>query len=188
MSFSQMSIQGAWISEPKVWADERGSFHEVLKVSDLELQLDRHFLVRQVNQSSSSKGVLRGIHWTDSEEGQAKYLSCTSGALWDFVVDLRPNSSTFGAWDAVLLSANNRKSIFISEGLGHGFLALEDNTTATYLCSSEFNPGSDKVLNPFSSQLGIDFSSIAEKYKITKFILSEKDASSKDFSKAKLFH
>jgi dTDP-4-dehydrorhamnose 3,5-epimerase len=171
-----MSIEGAWVYEPNVWPDDRGAFHEVFKLSKLSEQLGRSFEVKQVNQSLSSKGVIRGIHWTDSEEGQAKYVSCPAGALWDVVVDLRPYSPTFGKWEAALLTAENRMSVLIAEGLGHGFLALEDETVANYLCSSEFNPECDRTINPLSPRLSIGFRSAAEGYGIEDFILSPKDS------------
>ena len=176
MTFTQMAIAGAWVHTPQVWRDDRGTFHEVFKLSAISEQLGRNFIVKQVNQSLSSKGVIRGIHWTDSEEGQAKYVSCPAGSLWDVVVDLRPESSTFGNWDAALLTAENRKSVLISEGLGHAFLALEDATVANYLCSSEFNPAGDKTISPLSPKLAIDFSSFASRYGIKDFLLSPKDS------------
>lgn len=185
MSFTPMSIAGAWVFEPNVWPDERGTFHEVFKLSAINEQLGRTFVVKQVNQSISSKGVIRGIHWTDSEEGQAKYVSCPAGSLWDVVVDLRPESPTFGNWEAALLSAENRKSVLISEGLGHAFLALEDETVANYLCSSEFTPAGDKTINPMSELLAIDFTSVAESFGITNFLLSPKDANAPSFAHRK---
>lgn len=176
MTFTPMAIAGAWVHTPKVWPDERGTFHEVFKLSAISQELGRDFTVKQVNQSLSSKGVIRGIHWTASEEGQAKYVSCPSGALWDVVVDLRPESPTFGKWDAAFLTADNRKSILISEGLGHSFLALEDETVANYLCSSEFNPAGDKTISPLSPKLAIDFTSVASEHAIGHFLLSPKDS------------
>jgi dTDP-4-dehydrorhamnose 3,5-epimerase len=178
-----MSIAGAWVYEPKVWPDQRGTFHEVFKLSLISEQLGRDFEVKQVNQSLSSKGVIRGIHWTDSEEGQAKYVSCPAGALWDVVVDLRPESPTFGSWDAALLTAENRKSVLISESLGHAFLALQDGTVANYLCSSEFKPEGDKTINPLSSNLKIEFEAIGRNFDIKNFILSSKDAEATIFTK-----
>ena len=181
MSFTPMSIAGAWIYEPKVWPDERGTFHEVFRISAIRDQLGRDFNVQQVNQSLSNKGVIRGVHWTESESGQAKYVSCPAGALWDFIVDVRPESSTFGTWDAVLLTPENRKSVLISEGIGHGFLALKEGTIASYLCSAEIEPAADRAINPMSNSLAIDFEGAALGYGIQSFILSAKDASAPDF-------
>jgi dTDP-4-dehydrorhamnose 3,5-epimerase len=176
MTFTPLKIAGAWVHTPQIWPDERGAFHEVFKLSAIEEQLARSFTVKQVNQSVSKKGVIRGIHFTDSAEGQAKYVSCPQGALWDVVVDLRPKSPTYGQWDSVLLNAENRKAVLISEGLGHAFLALEDTTVASYLCSSEFNPKADKALNPLSDKLAIAFNSFADSHGIKEFILSTKDS------------
>ena len=176
MPFEEMKIKGAWVHTPSVFPDERGSFHEVFKLSAIEDQLGRSFQVKQVNQSTSAKGVIRGIHFTDSVEGQAKYVSCVAGALWDVIVDVRKDSETYGQWDAVLLSAENKKSVLISEGLGHAFLSLKDGTVANYLCTSEFNPAADKTINPLSEKLAIAFGEIAAEHSIEKFALSPKDS------------
>jgi dTDP-4-dehydrorhamnose 3,5-epimerase len=181
MTFTEMKIKGAWVHTPKVWPDERGIFHEVFKLSQIEQQLGRTFTVKQVNQSTSAKGVIRGIHFTDSPEGQAKYVSCPKGSLWDVVVDLRPESPTYGQWDAALLTSENRLSVFISEGLGHGFLSLEDGTVANYLCSSEFNPEADKTFSPLSENLAISFKQIGSEHGINQFVLSPKDSEAPSF-------
>ena len=181
MPFEEMKIQGAWLHTPNIYPDNRGSFHEVFKLSEIEKTLGRTFSVKQVNQSTSSKGVIRGIHFTDSTEGQAKYVSCVSGALWDVIVDLRKGSPTYGTWDAVELSAENKKSVLISEGLGHAFLSLADNTIANYLCSSEFNPSADKTVNPLSPKLDIAFLSVAKNFGIEEFKLSKKDSEATKF-------
>ena len=175
MPFQEMKIQGAWVHTPFRHEDNRGHFEEQFKLSLIEQEIGRSFPVRQVNQSVSRKGVIRGIHWTDSEEGQAKYISCTSGALWDVVVDLRKTSRTFGQWDAELISSKNGKSVFISEGLGHAFLALEENTVANYLCTTEFNPLADKTINPLDPTLAISFQEFANRHGIESFLLSAKD-------------
>lgn len=181
MPFEEMKIKGAWVHTPSRHSDNRGHFEEQFKLSLIEKHLGRTFPVQQVNQSLSNKGVIRGIHWTDSVEGQAKYISCPQGALWDVVVDLREQSPTYGQWDAALISAENGKSVFIAEGIGHAFLALADITIASYLCSTEFNPVADRTINPLSKKLSIDFEKIAKLHGIEKFILSEKDSNAKDF-------
>jgi len=181
MTFTPLKIAGVWLHTPKVWTDERGAFHEVFKLSQISKQLGRDFQVKQVNQSVSSKGVIRGIHWTDSPEGQAKYVSCPKGALWDVVVDLRPESETYGTWDARLLSGENAASMLISEGIGHGFLSLDDGTVANYLCTSEFNPTADKTVNPQDPTLAIDFRLIGQQFGVRKFLLSPKDSEAGNF-------
>jgi dTDP-4-dehydrorhamnose 3,5-epimerase len=170
-----MAIEGAWVHTPTRHEDRRGHFEEQFKLSAIETQLGRSFRVKQVNQSVSAKGVIRGIHFTDSPEGQAKYVSCPQGALWDVVVDLRPQSPTYGKWDAVVISAENGKSVLISEGLGHAFLSLEDQSVANYLCTSEYQAEFDKIVNVFSPKLFISFEEIASVYGVAAFSFSTKD-------------
>ncbi len=177
MPFQEMKIKGAWIHEPIRLNDKRGHFEEQFKISQIESELGRTFTVKQVNQSVSHKGVIRGIHFTDSPEGQAKYVSCPKGAIWDVVVDLRKDSPTYGQWDAVELSAENGLSVFIAEGLGHAFLSLKDDSVANYLCTSEYAPDADRTINPLSERLGIAFASSG----ITDFSLSAKDSEAADF-------
>ena len=167
-----MKIKGAWIHTPIRHNDERGHFEEQFKISQIESELGRSFVVKQVNQSVSNKGVIRGIHYTESPEGQAKYVSCPKGEIWDVVVDLRKDSPTYGQWDAVELSAENGLSVFISEGLGHAFLSLQDGSIANYLCTSEYAPGADRTFNALSERLAITF----EDSGITEFVLSVKDS------------
>jgi dTDP-4-dehydrorhamnose 3,5-epimerase len=176
MTFTPLKIEGVWLHTPKLWPDERGSFHEVFKLSLISEQLGRDFPVKQVNQSSSAAGVIRGVHWTDSPEGQAKYVSCPKGALWDVVVDLRPRSDTYGLWEARILSEENGQSLLISEGIGHAFLSLEEGTVANYLCTSEFNPAFDKNINPMDPVLSIDFFEMAKQFGIQDLQMSPKDA------------
>lgn len=184
MSFSNMSIEGAWLHTPTRFADERGHFQEVFKLSTIQEQLGRSFEVKQVNQSVSKAGVIRGIHWADVPPGQAKYVSCPQGSLWDVVIDLRVGSPTFGKWEAAVLSAENGKSILISEGLGHAFLALEDETVANYLCNEPFNPAHEWGLNPFDADLSIPFNNQSPRH--ADLILSDKDRASIGFLEAKL--
>ncbi|BDS49762.1 DTDP-4-dehydrorhamnose 3,5-epimerase RmlC [Rhodoluna lacicola] len=172
-----MKIKGAWIHTPMRHNDDRGHFEEQFKLSQIESELGRTFPVKQVNQSVSNKGVIRGIHYTDSPEGQAKYVSCPRGAIWDVVVDLRKDSPTYGQWDSVKLSAENGLSVLISEGLGHAFLSLEENSVVNYLCTSNYAPELDRAINPFSEKLGITFSNFGA----AGFFLSEKDSGAPDF-------
>ena len=94
----------------------------------------------QTNVSVSSRGTVRGIHFADVPPGQGKYVTVLSGSLVDYVVDIRVGSPTFGRWEAVTLDAVDRRAVYLSEGLGHAFCALEDGTTAMYLCTATYNP------------------------------------------------
>ena len=159
MSFTPLKIQGSWVFEPRKFDDDRGSFHEVFKLSQISEVLGRAFEVKQVNHSISKAGVIRGIHWADVPPGQAKYVSCFMGSIWDVVVDIRVGSATFGQWDAAELSAENGKCVLIEEGLGHVFLALEDDSVVSYLCSEPFNPSAEHGINPLDQDVAIPFSS-----------------------------
>jgi dTDP-4-dehydrorhamnose 3,5-epimerase len=182
MPFQEMKIKGAWIHTPIRHNDERGHFEEKFKLSQIESGLGRSFSVKQVNQSESKRGVIRGVHHSTNPDGQSKYVSCQSGAVWDVVIDLRADSPTFGEWDAVEISPTNGISVLISEGLGHAFLSLEENSVVTYLCDFEYRAEFDLVINPFSSKLNIPFDLIAAKYGIPVLKLSDKDEKSKHFN------
>ncbi len=177
-----MKIKGAWIHTPLEHKDDRGSFKEQFKSSRIESELGRAFDVKQVNHSVSNRGVVRGIHFTDGLVGQAKYVSCVGGAIWDVVIDLRVSSSTYGQWDAVELSSENGLSVFISEGLGHAFLSLVQESAVTYLCNAEYNDDLDKGFHPFSASLGIPFEAMLSQNNIDTAILSKRDASLPPFS------
>ena len=178
MSFTPMKIEGSWVFESKKFDDERGSFHEVFKLSQISEALGRTFEVKQANHSISKAGVIRGIHWADVPPGQAKYVSCFRGKIWDVVVDIRVGSPTFGHWDSVELSAQNGRSVFISEGLAHVFLSLENDSVVSYLCSEEFNPSSEHGINPLDTELDIPF---ATKWDPSSFVISTKDAQAPSF-------
>jgi dTDP-4-dehydrorhamnose 3,5-epimerase len=181
MPFTASPLEGVFVYSPQRHADDRGHFEEQFKLSEFSSQVGVEFKVRQVNQSFSSKGVLRGIHYTEGAPGQAKYVSCPRGSIWDVVVDLLPGSPSYGKWFAEILSADNGKSIFIPEGMGHAFVALEDNSVVNYLCSTEFDPSLDRALNPFSPKLAIKFDSLSLSHGIESFVLSEKDSAAPDF-------
>lgn len=181
MGFTPLKIEGSWVFTPQKFPDERGSFHEVFKLSTLIETLGFGFGVKQVNQSVSSAGVIRGIHWADVPPGQAKYVFCPQGSIWDVVVDIRVGSPTFGQFDAVELSAKNGKSILIKEGLGHVFLSLEDNTVVNYLCSEPYSPTTEHGINPLDLELAIPFNSM---FSGKDFSVSPKDSDAPSLSEA----
>lgn len=180
VNLTELKIAGTWVNSPKIFTDTRGTFHEVFQQRKLIEAVGFDFQVKQVNQSTSSKGVLRGIHWADLPPGQAKYVSCPAGALVDFVVDLRTDSPTFGQFDSVLLSAENRKSILISSGIGHAFLALEDGTIANYLCSEAFNPAVERSMNPLDPQVALPIAQKISELGLTDAVVSDKDLEAPD--------
>jgi dTDP-4-dehydrorhamnose 3,5-epimerase len=153
----ELGIAGSWEFLPTVHRDDRGYFLETFVADTIEEATGRSFAVAQVNRSQSSAGVLRGIHFAALPPSQAKYVSCTQGRIFDVVVDLRIGSPTFGNWEGVILDADEGRSVFISEGLGHGFLALEEQSTVVYLCSAAFAPGREHGVHPFDVELGIEW-------------------------------
>jgi dTDP-4-dehydrorhamnose 3,5-epimerase len=139
------------------------------------------FEVKQVNQSVSKAGVIRGIHWADVPPGQAKYVYCSKGSIWDIVVDIRIGSPTFGSWDAAELTEDNGKCVLIREGLGHVFLSLEDDTVVNYLCSEPFSPNTENGINPLDTDLAIPFGSMISR---AGFEVSSKDEHSPTLEQA----
>ena len=138
MLISELEIKGAWLADSPVWSDDRGFFREWFKSEDVKTATGRDFGIEQANISVSSVGTLRGIHYSIAPRGQAKWITCVAGSIKDVIVDIRPDSQTFGKWIEVILKGDSGKAVFISEGLGHGFLALEDNTAVAYLVSTPF--------------------------------------------------
>src|SRR5450631_1601773 len=118
-------IDGAWIFTPRILSDSRGSFLEWFRAGELTASLGYQPEVAQANCSVSRRGVIRGIHFADVPPGQAKYVTCVNGAILDVVVDLRVGSPGFGRWTAVRLDDENRRAVFVAEGLGHAFMAIE---------------------------------------------------------------
>lgn len=156
MEFEETSIQGVWIGRLKTHHDVRGSFQEWFKSSDLPKPIK--FEPLQANSSVSKRGVIRGIHFSLATEGQRKLITCVSGSIRDFYVDLRRNSETFMKWGYQDLSANSSSVLFLENGIGHAFQALEDFTVVTYLLDSEYNPKLEYSLNPFDENIGLSWS------------------------------
>ena len=165
-----LGIEGAWVYAPQVHSDDRGSFAEAFRGAEFAADLGYRLNIAQVNCSVSRRGVIRGIHYADVPPGQAKYVTCVAGAILDVVVDLRTGSPSFGKWEAVQLDAGTCRAVFLAEGLGHAFMALTDDATALYLCSTPYAPGREHGVNPLDPTIGIAWPLDTEP------VLSEKDA------------
>ncbi|MQY04009.1 dTDP-4-dehydrorhamnose 3,5-epimerase [Actinomadura sp. RB68] len=163
---------------PRIHGDDRGSFHEWFRADLLREHTGYDLKLEQANCSVSARGALRGVHFADVPPGQAKYITCLRGALLDVVVDLRVGSPTFGRWEAVRLDGQNRRCLYIAEGLGHAFLALEDDTTVVYLCSEGYNPGREHGVHPLDPDLAIAWPAGIEP------VLSDKDAAAPSLADA----
>ncbi len=157
MKVRELKIPGAWEITPTVHGDSRGHFFEWLTDKGFTSFAGHRLDVRQANCSVSSAGVLRGLHFAEVPPSQAKYVTCVRGSVFDVVVDIRVGSPTFGQWDSVLLDDSDHRTIYLSEGLGHGFLALQDNSTVMYLCSTEYNPQREHTICATDPALAIDW-------------------------------
>ncbi|MER6529781.1 dTDP-4-dehydrorhamnose 3,5-epimerase [Streptomyces sp. NPDC001508] len=173
-----MEISDAWVLEPKVFPDHRGSFHEWFRGEEFREATGYDLSLAQANCSVSRRGVLRGVHFADVPPGQAKYLTCVRGAVLDVVVDIRVGSPTYGRWEALRLDEDNRHAVFLAEGLGHAFMALTDDATVLYLCSTGYAPRREHAVHPLDPKLGIEWPRGIEP------VLSEKDAAAPTLAEA----
>jgi dTDP-4-dehydrorhamnose 3,5-epimerase len=154
-----LKLADAWRCTPSQYDDERGTFLEWYRADAIEQATGRRFTPVQGNHSVSRRGVLRGVHYADVPPGQAKYVYCARGAVLDVVVDIRVGSPTYGSHDSVVLDENDRTGVFISEGLGHGFLVLSDVADVTYLVSTPYTPTAEHALDPLDPALALDWRS-----------------------------
>lgn len=171
MQIRELAVPGAFEVTPVPHGDDRGLFLEWYRFDVLQDAVGHPLELRQGNLSVSRRGVVRGIHFADVPRGQAKYVTCTSGAVLDFAIDLRVGSPTFGQWDSVRLDDVDRRAIYVSEGLGHAFVALSDEATVTYLVSDVYRPTAEHGVHPLDEQLGLRFPDEAG-----ELLVSPKDA------------
>lgn len=184
MEFRELSIDGAWEVTPRLFRDPRGVFLEAFAEQPFAEAVGHAFTLRQANCSVSAAGVVRGIHFAQVPPSQAKYVTCPRGAVLDYVVDIRVGSPTFGLWDSVLLDDVDRRSVFVSEGLGHMFVSLEDDSTVMYLCSAPYAPGREFGVTPFCATVGIEFPARARNGDTLELRLSDKDRAAPDLVEA----
>lgn len=178
MEITELQISHSFVITPTVHTDERGDFWENYRFDKIEEKIGHPFKLRQANTSISQRGVFRGIHFANLTPGQAKYVSCVSGEILDVVVDVRLGSPTFGKVELINLSDSNRKSLYLSEGLGHGFVALSDSAVVNYLVSGVYDPLSEHSINP------LDFNIDISQYGDFQYVISEKDSKSPGISEA----
>jgi dTDP-4-dehydrorhamnose 3,5-epimerase len=157
MKIRPLAIEGAFEIIPAQHGDSRGLFLEWYRFDRLAEAIGHPMRLAQANLSVSARGVVRGIHFADVPPGQAKYVTCSRGAALDAVVDLRVGSPTFGQWEGVRLDDAQRRAVYLPEGLGHGFCALSDDTTLTYLCSETYAPDREHSVHPLDAALGISW-------------------------------
>jgi dTDP-4-dehydrorhamnose 3,5-epimerase len=165
----ELSVPGAWEITPTIHPDARGRFFEWFTDAAFTEMTGHRFDLAQANASVSAKGVLRGLHFAELPPSQAKYVTCLRGSVFDVVVDVRVGSPTFGRWDSVLLDDREHRSVYLSEGLAHAFLALEDESTVAYLCSAPYAPGREHTVRATDPAVGIE-------WPLTDPVLSDRDA------------
>lgn len=167
--FTDLKLHGAIVIKPTVYEDPRGCFIESYKKSEFEKNgITEKFV--QDNHSVSTFSVLRGLHFQRDPYAQGKLVRVIRGAAWDVAVDLRPDSPTYGKWEALELSESNRLMLYIPVGFAHGFLSLSDRTELVYKCTAEYSPANDAGIRWDDPLLGIE-------WPIRKVHVSSKDGS-----------
>ncbi|WP_291530781.1 dTDP-4-dehydrorhamnose 3,5-epimerase [Bacteroides sp. UBA939] len=181
MNYIQTEIDGVWLIEPKVFGDERGYFMEAFKEEEFKAHVgDVRFI--QDNESKSSFGVLRGLHYQKGEYNQSKLVRVIKGKVLDVAVDLRQSSPTFGKYISVELSEENRRQLFIPRGFAHGFLVLSDEAIFIYKVDNVYAPQSEASIRYNDETIGIDWPMTEE-----QLLLSPKDKAAPSFRDAEYF-
>lgn len=170
MVFTETNLKDCYLIEPRIFTDERGYFMESFNERTFQNQtgIAVHFV--QDNQSKSSKGVLRGLHYQTGIYSQAKLVRVLEGEVYDVVVDIRPDSATYGQQYGVILSAENQKQLFVPKGFAHGFLVLSETATFFYKCDEFYNKESEAGIIFNDPELNIDW-----QFPASELIISEKD-------------
>ncbi|MES2812320.1 MAG: dTDP-4-dehydrorhamnose 3,5-epimerase [Bacteroidota bacterium] len=170
MNFIETNLKGCFIIEPKVFHDDRGYFMESFNQNTFNKGIGQEVTFVQDNQSFSSKGVLRGLHYQTGEHAQAKLVRVLQGEVLDVAVDLRPESETYGQSFSILLSAENQKQFFVPRGFAHGFLVTSETATFFYKCDNFYNKESEGGIIYNDASLAIDWN-----FSASDLIISEKD-------------
>ena len=180
MIFKETKLQGCYIIEPKIILDERGYFMESFNEKTFQNGIGQAVHFVQDNQSFSTKGVLRGLHYQTGEHAQAKLVRVLQGEVLDVAVDIRPGSPTFGQYEAVLLSDENKKQFFVPRGFAHGFLVLSETATFFYKCDNFYNKESEGGIIYNDKTINIDW-----QFSFDNLIISEKDKVQPNLENAK---
>lgn len=170
MTFTETKLKGCFILEPKIINDSRGYFMESFNENAFQKAVGQEVHFVQDNQSFSTKGVLRGLHYQIGEHAQAKLVRVLSGEVLDVAVDIRPDSETFGQHFSIVLSAENQKQFFVPRGFAHGFLVMSETATFFYKCDNFYNKESEGGIMYNDKTLNIDW-----QFHGDELIISEKD-------------
>lgn len=179
MRVRPLSVPDAFEITPVQHGDDRGVFLEWFKAETFEAETGHRLALAQANCSVSSRGVVRGIHYADVPPGQSKYVTCLAGRVLDIVVDLRVGSAAFGRVDSVVLDTDSRRAVYLAEGLGHAFMALSEQATVTYLCSTPYAPTREHGIHPLDAELALPWPDDVPP------LLSPKDAAASTLAQAR---
>lgn len=181
MNYIQTEIKGVWLIEPAIFSDERGYFMEAFKKAEFDRNIGPVNFI-QDNESKSSLGVLRGLHYQKGEHSQAKLVRVIKGEVLDVAVDLRQSSPTFGKYVSMLLSEENKRQFFIPRGFAHGFAVLSEEAIFTYKVDNAYAPQAEASILYNDETLGINWS-----LQETQMLLSSKDKQGSAFKDAVYF-
>jgi dTDP-4-dehydrorhamnose 3,5-epimerase len=156
MIVQKLSVFGAHLRTHNVFPDDRGLFREWFRSEDIQ-SIDSTFSVEQANFSRSKKWVIRGMHYSLAPNGQAKIVTCASGAVLDVLIDFRTDSPTYLKVDYISLSEESGNVVFIPSGVGHGFVVLSETASVVYLTSTQYNPEYERAICPTDPHLGIEW-------------------------------
>ena len=170
MKVLETKLKGCYIIEPKIFKDKRGYFFESFNTKSFQELLKTDTIFIQDNESLSTKGVLRGLHYQTGEHAQAKLVRVVKGKVLDVAVDLRQNSKTFGKHVSIELTEENKKQLFVPRGFAHGFIVLSESAVFSYKCDNFYNKASEQGIIFNDKDLNIDW-----KLQESEFIISEKD-------------
>lgn len=179
MPYIKTEFEGLFIFEPKIFKDDRGYFFESFNARTLEIETKQKYNFVQDNESKSTKGVLRGMHYQINPMAQAKLVRVLEGEVQDVVVDLRKNSKTYGKQFSIVLTAENKKQLLIPKGFAHGFLVLSETATFFYKCDNFYSKEHERSLAWNDKTLNINWLTATE-----NLILSEKDREALSFNDA----
>ncbi|MBR1593520.1 MAG: dTDP-4-dehydrorhamnose 3,5-epimerase [Alloprevotella sp.] len=157
MNYIPTEIEGVWIVEPRVFQDARGYFMETWREEDFNRGVGHEVRFVQDNESRSTRGVLRGLHYQRGAASQAKLVRVLQGEVYDVAVDLRRESKTFGKYVGVVLSGENKRQLFIPRGFAHGFLVLSETATFAYKVDNRYAPEAEASIRYDDPAIGIDW-------------------------------
>lgn len=178
MKFRPLAVPGAYEIVPVLHHDQRGSFVEWFRETEVDAVAGCPVEWAQGNLSVSRRDVVRGIHFVRVPPGQRKYVTCVAGAVLDIIVDLRTGSPTFGRFDCVTLDDVDRRAVYIEDGLGHGFCALSEMASVLYLCSTPYDATAERQIHPLDPELALPWPTDAP-------ILSARDSDAPSLAQAR---